>query len=147
MNRKNLIAGFCIAFFISVAACFPLSAQQQYAISGTIAYTGEGPIYVYLVDEEIARVPFTGIQTLVLTPDEPYGALPFTFTGITTGTYGVRCFQDTNGNGELDRAVFGPKEPWGMSWQGEKPQKWPRWDDFSFELKTNISGITIVLGE
>ena len=143
MNLKRLIGGFSIA----IVACFSLGAQPQYTISGTVIYVGAGPIYIYLVDEEIARIPLTGIQTLVLTPDESAGTLPFTFTGIIAGTYGIRCYQDTNGNGELDRGAFGPKEPWGMSWQGNKPLKWPRWDHFSFELTADVSGIAVVLEE
>ncbi|MCK4515256.1 MAG: DUF2141 domain-containing protein [Spirochaetaceae bacterium] len=143
MNLKRLIGGLSIA----IVACFSLSAQPQYTISGSVTYAGEGLIYIYLLDEEIARIPLTGIQTLVLTPDESAGILTFAFADITAGTYGIRCYQDTNGNGELDRGVFGPKEPWGMSWQGDKPPKWPRWDHFSFGLMTDISGIAIVLEE
>ena len=143
MNQKKIVTTILMA----IISCLTLNAQELFTISGSIAYKGEEPVYVYLVDEEIAKIPFTGIQTLVLTPAESGGTLPFSFISITAGTYGIRCFQDTNKNGELDRGMFGPKEPWGMSWQGEKPRKWPRWDDFSFELITNIGGIDIILSE
>ena len=141
MNQKKIVT----SIFIAIIFCLSLNAQELYSISGTIAYEGEESLYVYLVDEEIAKIPFTGIQTLVLSPAESGGTLQFSFTGITAGTYGIRCFQDSNKNGELDKGMFGPKEPWGMSWQGEKPQKWPRWENFSFELTTNINGINIKL--
>ena len=143
MNLKKLILGS----IITIIPCVSLNCQQQYTISGTVTCNGEGSIYVYLVDEEIAKIPFTGIQTIVLAPDESTNTLPFAFNNVEAGTYGIRCYQDRNKNGELDRGAFGPIEPWGMSWQGEKPQKWPKWNNFSFEVMKNISGITIVLNE
>lgn len=143
MNLKKLTMGFLIA----VIACLSTAAQQKYSVSGTVTYCDEGPIYIYLVDEEIAKIPFTGIQTIVLTPEETGGTLPFSFFGVEAGVYGIRSYQDTNRNGELDRGAFGPKEPWGMSWQGQRPRKWPRWSNFTFEVMTNVSGITVVLEE
>jgi hypothetical protein len=138
---------FTTIFITAVIVCSSLTAQQQYSVSGSVTYSGEGLIYIYLVDEEISKIPFTGIQTIILTPEKSAGTLPFIFSGIEAGAYGIRCYQDTNGNGELDRGLFGPKEPWGMSWQGQRPRKWPRWSNFSFEVVTNISGIAVVLEE
>ncbi len=40
----------------------------------------------------------------------------FTFQGVPTGTYAVAAYQDTNGNGRLDRTGLGlPLEPYGFS--------------------------------
>ena len=58
----------------------------------------------------------------------------FKFEGIQKGTYGIRCFQDENGNGKLGKGMFGPKEPWGMSWQGDKPAKWPKFKHIAFNV-------------
>lgn len=69
-------------------------------------------------------MPFKGLRELVLkiSPDEVQKKkVPFKFEGLQQGTYGVRCFQDVNGNGKLDKGLFGPSEPWGMSWQRESP--------------------------
>ena len=69
-------------------------------------------------------MPFKGLRELVLkiSPDEVQKKkVPFNFEGLQQGTYGVRCFQDVNGNGKLDKGLFGPSEPWGMSWQRESP--------------------------
>jgi uncharacterized protein (DUF2141 family) len=40
----------------------------------------------------------------------------FTFQGVSPGTYAVAAYQDTNGNGRLDRTGLGlPLEPYGFS--------------------------------
>ena len=141
MNGKRVPIGICILALLCVSA----SAQERYSVSGVIAYLGNGPIHLYLVDEETSRAPSQGVQTITLVPDQTDGSLPFTFTDIPVGTYGIRCFQDANRNGELDRGLMGPREPWGMSWQHERPRMWPAWDDWSFEVNGDISGVRISL--
>lgn len=69
----------------------------------------------------------------------------FKFKEIPPGTYGIRCFKDVNGNGKLDKGLFGPKEPWGMSRQGNKPEKWSKIAYISFEVKSNMTNIKIEL--
>lgn len=49
----------------------------------------------------------------------------FQFTDIPSGKYGIRCFLNEDGNQKLNKGIFGPAEPWGMSWQGEKASGWP----------------------
>ena len=134
-----------LSLLFLVSLCFNLSAQDVYTIEGTVAYSGEGPVYVYLVDEETSSVPLTGLSCTLFPSGTSPGVLPFSFTGLEPGVYGIRCFQDSNGNGKLDRGLFGPKEPWGMSWQGEKPEKWPKWESFCFELNEDRGDVRITL--
>lgn len=81
MNLKKMSTEFCLA----VVTCCSLSTQQLYKIPSTVTYTGEWPIYIYLVDEKIAEIPFTGIQTLTLTSFASHGALPFSYIDISAG--------------------------------------------------------------
>ena len=41
------------------------------------------------------------------------------------------------------RGLFGPKEPWGMSWREAKLFKIPNFDDIAFSVITNVEGIII----
>ena len=131
--------------FLSIPA---LAQTTLYTVEGEILFDKTGDIYVYLVTEEIFRTPFTGIQEKVIEIGEPESrdkAVSFRFDQIPAGIYGIRCFQDADGDGKLGRGLFGPKEPWGMSWQGEKPAKWPAFEDISFEVDSNFTSIQIRL--
>ena len=44
---------------------------------------------------------------------------------------------------KLDRGLFGPSEPWGMSWQGEPKKGIPRFSDIAFYVDRNIENILI----
>ena len=35
----------------------------------------------------------------------------FAFHNVPEGIYGIRCFQDNNNNGKLDKDFFSPSEP------------------------------------
>ena len=69
----------------------------------------------------------------------------FSFQNVEKGTYGIRCFQDLNGDGKLNKGMFGPSEPWGMSWKEEKVLRWPGFDKISFEVNSDIKNLRIVL--
>jgi len=50
---------------------------------------------------------------------------------------GSRCFQDLNRNQKLDRGMFGPKEPYGLSWKDDKCFPFD-FDDVSFTVNKNL---------
>ncbi len=62
----------------------------------------------------------------------------FEFDNVEPGVYGVQLFQDLNDNGEMDKGMFGPKEPYGMSTNPKKMGK-PSYEDVSFESKTTTN--------
>ena len=115
------IITYLFALFILFAfPCNLFSGDHHYKIEGEILFSGKGKIYIYLVDEKIFKIPLTGLKTIVLEPkqeDITKKKIPFIFKDVKTGTYGIRCFQDLNGDGKLNRGMFGPSEPWGMSWK------------------------------
>jgi uncharacterized protein (DUF2141 family) len=126
-----------------------LSAENdKYKIEGEIVFTEKGKIYIYLVNEKIFQTPFTGLQTIILKPKEKDIArqkIAFTFHDVKKGTYGIRCFQDQNDDGKLNKGMFGPTEPWGMSWKGEKVIRWPSFDKIEFEVTSDIKNLKITL--
>ena len=74
------------------------------------------------------------------------GYITYHFQNVKQGMYGIRCFQDLNNNNKLDRALFGPSEPWGLSWLSWNENKtfnWPSFNDFSFDVTTDIKNIDV----
>jgi uncharacterized protein (DUF2141 family) len=127
-------------------AVFNLEAENNYKITGRVLINEEGVLHIYLVDEDQFSVPFTGIEEFVV-PISPVhldsGSVPFAFPKIPAGRYGIRVFIDTNGNEKVDRGLFGPSEPWGMSWQEKRVARIPRFKDIAFQLAGDIVGIEI----
>lgn len=60
-------------------------------------------------------------------------------------TYGIRCFIDMNGDEKINIEIFRPTEPWGMSWQRKKPFGWPKWKDWSFDLRQDLTRLRIIV--
>jgi uncharacterized protein (DUF2141 family) len=69
---------------------------------------------------------------------------PFAFYNVPSGRYGIRCFQDVNGNEELDSGLFGmPKEPWGF-YRPKRPRlRGPKFKEVAFEVNANITDIQV----
>jgi uncharacterized protein (DUF2141 family) len=136
MKKFKLIFTVLLFVFLITLPGF-LLAQNGYKISGTVSIQKtNGDVFVSLVDEESNNEPLKGIKKAVLKPNSK--TLSFKFENIPPGVYALKCFQDTNGNEKLDMGMFGPKEPWYLSWQKDKRFP-PRWEDYSFELKKDMS--------
>ncbi len=148
MNIKWIATACLVSAF-----CFASSVSAQpglFSIEGELVFNGSGDIYICLVDEKTFSTPFDGIQKYIIRigPDEmEKNRAAYKFENVAPGVYGIRCFQDVNANGILDKGMFGPKEPWGMSWQGEKPAMWPKFSHLSFEVTENITNLIIDLQE
>jgi uncharacterized protein (DUF2141 family) len=134
-----------IVFLIWIAV-FNLEAEDRFKITGQVLIGEEGVLYIYLVDEKQFSIPFTGVVELVV-PISPAhldsGTVPFAFQRIPAGRYGIRVFIDTNDNGKLDRGLFGPSEPWGMSWQEKRVARIPHFKDIAFQLAGDIHDLEI----
>lgn len=70
----------------------------------------------------------------------------FSFSGLPRGEYSVLVFQDTNGNGKLDRNLLGiPLEPWGCSLSGKQIDGPPTWAATRFTLSADGQPVEIAL--
>lgn len=143
------IAKYIVFLILLLAVPNILSAKNDsHRIEGDILFSEKGKIYVYLVTEKIYEIPLTGLKTIILDPKEEDIAnkkMTFTFHDVEDGTYGIRCFQDQNGDGKLNRGMFGPSEPWGMSWKDARVIRWPSFDQIAFEVTADINTIKIKL--
>jgi len=106
-------------------------------IEGTISgVQSEGPVYIFIVTKEEMSTPAAGRYMQVLNPAPGADTIKYSFSNIPAGTYGIRIFQDLNSNGKLDKGLFGPSEPWDLSWT-ENKKIIPEFKDISFYLSEN----------
>lgn len=127
----------------------PLPAQQAtFMVSGEISFLKTGDLYVQLITKEefdSGKDAGFGIIVVVGPEDIRKGRAPFSFTGVPKNTYGIRCFQDMNGTGKMEKGMFGPKEPWGTYRPARPIFRSPRFDEISFEVNRDIKDIKIEL--
>ena len=108
----------------------------------------KGELYIMLVTEETFKTPLHSFKKLILKIGEKEikeKRVAFKFIDIPPGRYGIRCFLDEDGNEKLNKGVFGPSEPWGMSWQGEKSSGWPKFKHIAFNVNKDLMDIRIVV--
>ena len=156
VKRKFLA---CFFFLVIVVCTGDSSAQsspdsdgkQVYKIAGEILLKEikkGGSLYVMLVTEESFKKPLHCFKKMIFKIGDKEikeKRVSFEFTEIPPGTYGIRCFLDEDGNEKLNKGAFGPSEPWGMSWQGEKPIGWPKFKYISFDVNKDIMDIRVVV--
>jgi len=126
---------------LGIASAAPAHPLDLFTMSGECQVTRRGLLHVFLVDERSFSVPMSGIQAVTTKLDASgpkTQRVAFAFI-VPQGSYGIRCFLDVNGNGVLDRGLFGPTEPWGMSWRVRRPAGFPRFVDISFALAGDVT--------
>ena len=71
------------------------------------------------------------------------GTMRFTFS-VAPGTYAVALYHDVNGNGKMDKRLFGiPKEPYGFSNNFRPKLTAPKFSDCQFEVKSDGKRVEI----
>jgi len=138
---RSVLLSLCL---VAAGSSAVHSGEELHTLRGRIYYPGRGSIHVFLVEREGFKVPLSGLQTAVLAADGT-GVISFQFRGVPSGVYGIRAFQDANGNGKLDGGVFGPQEPWGMSWRGKRLLRWPEFSHISFTVGADTPVLEIQL--
>ncbi len=128
-----------IALFIQKAL-----PSQNYTISGSIenleTQTGNNgsTLHIYLLTKGTFEKPFTGIRKIPIKVSEGMKKKDYKIPNVKEGIYGIRCFQDLNNNGELDRFLIIPKEPWSLSWQKNNKSVPPKFNDISFKVDKDV---------
>jgi uncharacterized protein (DUF2141 family) len=126
----------------SLAAAVPPSGASIEVAVGNVTTT-QGRIHVDICP-----------QSLFLTGDCPYSAeapakLGTTFVtvpNVPPGRYASQVFHDRNGNGKIDRGLFGiPKEPVGFSNDAPTHMAPPKWDAAVFAHGTEPQRIALNL--
>jgi len=132
-----------------------------FTISGKITFSKTGTIYLLILDRdhfkdyevlgkkggetEKSTDGNTGIIIEVGDKEKEAGEIPFELKNIPTGTYAIRAFIDTNGNGKLDKGKFGPKEPWGNFKSIRPLMRSATFDEMKFDVENDINTIKFEL--
>jgi len=83
------------------------------------------------------------VQQFVLDPAANKD-LSVTVTNLPYGKYAVSIFQDMNGNGKLDKGLFGiPTEPFAFSNNYHPTFRAPTWDDCAFDYNATSKEVVI----
>jgi uncharacterized protein (DUF2141 family) len=131
---------------LSAAACF--AQDDTLAVTGTITFPKTGDIFISITTEKLFNKPAEGVRQYVIRLDGISAnkkSVSFRFDSLAPAIYGIRCFQDVNRNGTLDAGIFGPTEPWSMSWRGKRPWGVPKFKQIYFDLQSDTSGIILNL--
>jgi uncharacterized protein (DUF2141 family) len=84
--------------------------------------------------------PFVGKEVAGIDIEVKGTSATYVFKNIPAGKYAIAVFQDSNGDGKLNKNMFGvPKEPYGFS--NNKYGKFgpPDFEDVSFDVKEDTS--------
>lgn len=136
-------------FILALTCLLVLQAHAAlgFSVSGVVRYHKQGVIYVNLVDAE-AFAGRGGYGLMLLPPEgNTGGEMAFRFADVPAGMYGLRCFQDLDGDRRLGMGLFGPTEPWAMSWKRKRPFGRPSFEDVSFRVGHDVSGLVLELEE
>jgi uncharacterized protein (DUF2141 family) len=133
-----------IAVSIQLIAC---AAAKKCTVSGAVLIKVKAPVYIQLVDREVfeGTKKELGYAAIIQIGNDEVkeGRAPFIFENVVPGVYAIRAFQDVNGNGKLDSGKLGPQEPWGVYKSVRPLLRGPKFDEVSFEIRSDLTGIEI----
>ena len=141
-----------IVFLICLCSIsFTVQAEpSRHTVSGTVSFPREGVIRIMLVDEKNYTANTGRLTPYQLSISvDPKGSggksAAFSFTDVAPGWYCINCFLDLNGNGILDKGLFGPTEPWNIYKRPQIMLGRPQFKDAAFYVDKDIAGIEISL--
>jgi uncharacterized protein (DUF2141 family) len=124
-----------------LAAAVARAGELTIEVSGITPNRGQ--VYVALYDRA-ETFPMAGQQRVsqMLAPEDQH--LTVHFKDLPPGQYAAAAFQDFNGNGKLDKNLFGiPKEPYGFSNSARGSSGPPKFDAAAITL--NPDGTTTIV--
>jgi uncharacterized protein (DUF2141 family) len=125
-----------------------LAQERRFNVEGEISFPKKGAIMISLLTKEefeSNKDPQFKSMIEVGPEDLEKGKTSFSFTNIPEGTYGIKCFQDLNGNITLDSGIFGPVEPWGTYRSSRPAFRAPTFEEIAFKVDKDISDIKLEL--
>lgn len=124
------------------------SQEKGFTVEGVISFKKEGDIYILIFNEAASEEKEGGtisksIKIELSSEEIKAKKVFFKFEDVPEGFYAIRLFQDTNGNGKLDKGAFGiPKESWASYKAGGMP---PSFKKMRFEVSRDIKNIKMKL--
>jgi len=146
MLRKLVPLFVGLAFLFSVAL-----AEENYTLSGEVAFRNDGDIYICLLNMEGWRdfqtpgheLTEKKYKVIKMNADlKGTGKVSFEFNNVPKGEYCVVALQDVNNNGKVDFENYVISEPWGT--YKDRGTDWS-WGGIKFDLEKDIRDIKIQL--
>ncbi len=143
MNRTPIARRAAIAAaatLVSAAAAFGalVCAGSALAADGCVSVEvrnvrpGQGMLMVAAYPDAATFSKQPSVATQLQSPADTTATVQL--CGLTGSTVALTLYQDLNGNGQLDRNVFGiPSEPWGAS-GAVRPMSAPTWESAAVSL-------------
>ncbi|MBU0956748.1 MAG: DUF2141 domain-containing protein [Spirochaetes bacterium] len=109
----------------------------------------QGTLRVDLVDQANFGSPERTFlrQEIHLSNEDLSQPIHVRFTDISPGWYALRAFIDRNEDGRLNPGLFGPSEPWALSWKASPKRGIPQFQDIAFLYTDGITTIRMELKE
>jgi uncharacterized protein (DUF2141 family) len=156
MEMKKTLSAIVAVFACVLITAMASGAGKGFRVSGEVVFHQKGIIKLQLCDrnnfkdddDKDEASEKDSAYTITLRPgdaDIKNGRMPFSFDGISEGKYLIQGFLDTNGNGRCDEGLLGPKEPWGFCKREKSRMREPEFDEISFEVKGDMTGLNIEL--
>ncbi len=151
MAKKHIIL-FLICLMTPASIAY--AGSEGFTVAGEIRFSESGNLFVQLVTKEQfmgnekkgeGRTSPIGMIIPIGEEDQKAKKASFTFKDVPTGTYGIRVFQDVNGNKNLDIGLFGPTEPWGMHRPKRPKFRGPTFEEIAFEVNRDMVDVMIEL--
>jgi uncharacterized protein (DUF2141 family) len=140
-----------LACALLLLSTIPLCAETRtHSVGGTISVGREGTVRLMLYTEEtFGRDEGRGAPYTVTLAARGSGSgsvrIPFTVEEVAEGMYCIICFLDTNGNGVLDKGLFGPTEPMSTYRKRAAAIGKPRFTDIAFPVDRDVDDILVEL--
>ena len=143
MLKKGLIF---LIFFIVLLRGSLLAQSEGFIVAGEVSFKRTGDIYIMLLSEKEfneGKESVFKIRISVGQEEIQKKKVFFKFKNVPQGVYGIKCFQDVNGNKTLDFGRFGPKEPWGGYLPKRPLFRAPKFKEVSFAVDKDITNIQV----
>lgn len=130
----------CVPMLMAAAAPAGPTGTLRIVITNTRGTTGQVHVDLCRQPEFLKDCPIKGDARAVL------GATVVSIPNVPVGRYAAQVFYDENGNGRVDRGLFGvPKEGVGFSRDARIAFGPPKWTDAVFDFTGSDQSITLKL--
>lgn len=138
VNKSSLVVIMLLIFSGLLGA--QESQSPRTMLIETSGLPQEGILFLRLVEE----ADFYHVETFVKEARldlslEAKAEIVWNLGNLPVQPYALRAFVDCNGNGVLDRGLFGPTEPWALSWNSGHQSFPPQFASLSFVLESHTT--------
>jgi len=146
MNKIMIIWMFIFYLLLS-SQIFVLSDDAGFTVTGEIVFKKGHDITVEIINKEEYDKNLTSLYSIIIEINEEIMTkkkVSFSITGVPAGEYIVKVYQDLNGNGKFDFALF-RGEPIGTYKKPGFTLGRPSFKSLAFKLTEDLTEIEIKL--